>query len=199
MIKRKERNGQIPSSLFLSMKNREKENLPTVAQAGLWYKDGLRFQCQRCGNCCRGDTGYVWTTTEEIKNIALYLGLQAEEFARKYLKRIGYRFSLKELSGGDCVMYKAGSEPGTVLAGGGPGGCQIYPVRPKQCSTFPFWPSNLKSYEAWAGLKRYCNGIDKGTLYTFSAIQQISLGQASVGETRQPEADRPYSSHWADT
>ncbi len=181
------------------MKNREKENLPTVAQAGLWYKDGLRFQCQRCGNCCRGDTGYVWTTTEEIKNIALYLGLQAEEFARKYLKRIGYRFSLKELSGGDCVMYKAGSEPGTVLAGGGPGGCQIYPVRPKQCSTFPFWPSNLKSYEAWAGLKRYCNGIDKGTLYTFSAIQQISLGQASVGETRQPEADRPYSSHWADT
>ncbi|HHT9154779.1 MAG TPA: YkgJ family cysteine cluster protein [Candidatus Tripitaka sp. YC43] len=168
------------------MKNREKEDRPTVAQAGLWYKDGLRFQCQRCGNCCRGETGYVWTTPGEIKNIVLYLGLQAEEFARKYLKRIGYRFSLKELSGGDCVMYKAG---------GGPGGCQIYPVRPKQCSTFPFWPDNLKSYEAWASLKKYCNGVDKGPLYPLSAIQQISRGQASVGATRPPEADRPTPPH----
>jgi len=177
------------------MENREKENLPTVAQAGLWYKDGLRFQCQRCGNCCRGDTGYVWTTHEEIKDIAPHLGLQAEEFARKYLKGIGYRFSLKELSGGDCVMYKAGSGPSTVLAGGESGGCQIYPVRPKQCSTFPFWPDNLKSYEAWASLKKYCNGIDKGTLYPLSAIQQISLGQASAEATHPPEAGRPTPPH----
>jgi len=24
------------------------------------YKDGLRFECQRCGSCCRGEPGVVW-------------------------------------------------------------------------------------------------------------------------------------------
>lgn len=171
----------MPSSLFLSMKNREKEELPTVAQAGLWYKDGLRFQCQRCGNCCRGEPGYIWVSPGEIKDISLYLGLRVEEFARKYLKKIGRRFSLIELSVGDCVMYEARSGQSES------GGCRIYPVRPKQCSTFPFWPNNLKSPEEWASLKKYCNGVDKGTLYPLSAIQQISLGQASVGATHSPE------------
>ena len=25
-----------------------------------WYRDGLRFQCTQCGNCCTGDPGVVW-------------------------------------------------------------------------------------------------------------------------------------------
>jgi Fe-S-cluster containining protein len=134
------------------MKNPDKKDL--------WYKDGLRFQCQRCGNCCRGEPGYVWVNPEEIQNISSYLGLQIEEFARKHLKRVGQRLSLRELPNGDCVMYD--------------GGCRIYAVRPRQCSTFPFWPSNLASYEAWAGLKRFCKGIDKGPLHTFQTIQEIA-------------------------
>ena len=158
----------------LAMENREKKGLPTVVQAGPWYKDGLHFQCQRCGNCCRGEPGYVWTSHEEIKNISLHLGLQVEEFARRHLKRIGRRFSLRELAGGDCVMYKACGEPG------GSGGCLIYPVRPRQCSTFPFWPCNLESYKSWTDLKKFCKGVDRGPLFTLSAIQKVSLGQATV-------------------
>jgi Fe-S-cluster containining protein len=148
------------------MKNHDKK--------GLWYKDGLRFQCQRCGNCCRGEPGYIWVSLEEAKNISQYLGLQVEEFTRKHLKKVGKRFSLLELPNGDCIMYKARSE------GNGPGGCKIYPMRPGQCSTFPFWPANLESLEAWTRLETFCKGIDRGRLYTFTDIQKISLGLASV-------------------
>ncbi|HHT9120809.1 MAG TPA: YkgJ family cysteine cluster protein [Candidatus Hypogeohydataceae bacterium YC41] len=139
-------------------------------QKELWYKNGLRFQCQKCGNCCKGEPGYVWVSRKEIENISLSLGLRIEEFARKNLKKVGSKFSLIELSKGDCVMYKEAW------------GCKIYPVRPKQCSTFPFWPSNLESHEEWTNLKEFCKGIDKGPLYTFSAIQEIAFG-CGTGDT----------------
>ena len=31
-----------------------------------WYKDGLRFQCTGCGDCCTGGPGYVWVNQAEI-------------------------------------------------------------------------------------------------------------------------------------
>ncbi len=124
-----------------------------------WYKNGLHFECQRCGNCCRRGQGYVWVGLKEIMDISLYLGLRTEEFGKKYLRKVGGLFSLKELSSGDCIMYKEG--------------CAIYPVRPKQCRAFPFWPLNLESPETWRGVQKFCKGIDKGPLYSFSDIQEI--------------------------
>ncbi|MFM7740581.1 MAG: YkgJ family cysteine cluster protein, partial [Planctomycetota bacterium] len=31
-----------------------------MSAAEPWYKDGLRFQCSQCGDCCTGGAGYVW-------------------------------------------------------------------------------------------------------------------------------------------
>jgi len=31
--------------------------------------------------------------------------------------------------------------------------CTVYPVRPAQCRTFPWWKENLSSKEAWRGLQ----------------------------------------------
>jgi Fe-S-cluster containining protein len=42
--------------------------------------------------------------------------------------------------------------------------CKIYPVRPKQCATWPFWTENLER-AAWEGpVKDCCPGIGKGEL-----------------------------------
>ncbi|WP_296458322.1 hypothetical protein [Rubinisphaera sp.] len=38
-----------------------------------WYKDGLKFECTQCGNCCTGGPGAVWVSEEEIQAIAEYL------------------------------------------------------------------------------------------------------------------------------
>ena len=65
----------------------------------------------------------------------------------------------------------------------------IYPVRPKQCRSWPFWPGNLICPESWntAGLK--CPGINRGEIYTPEQVQaknsEIWTSTSSV-EARQP-------------
>lgn len=126
---------------------------------GCWYSDGLRFKCQRCGKCCRGEPGYIWVSVEEIKKIAKYLGISLDEFGRKYLKKVDSRYSLVEFANGDCVMYNDG--------------CKIYPVRPCQCATFPFWQRNLRTPGAWEKVMQLCPGVSNGPLYSQKEIQNI--------------------------
>jgi Fe-S-cluster containining protein len=116
-----------------------------------WYKDGLRFECTGCGGCCTGSPGYVWVSDEEIEKMATYLNLSLEEFSKNYLRLIGKRYSLREhprAGNYDCFFLKEKR-------------CTIYPVRPSQCSAFPWWRENLDSPESWTETARRCEGINK--------------------------------------
>lgn len=115
-----------------------------------WYKDGLSFNCTGCGKCCSGSPGYVWVTLQEIEAIADYLNLSIEAFSKKYLKKVGHRFSLIEKNGRDfdCIFLKDKA-------------CQIYPHRPSQCKTYPFWPSILASKKNWDEEAKHCEGIEE--------------------------------------
>jgi Fe-S-cluster containining protein len=117
-----------------------------------WYEDGLRFRCTRCGNCCTGPPGFVWVTDEEVDAIADFLCEDAEQFVPIYTRRLPRGLSLREKANGDCVFYEAGK------------GCRIYPVRPRQCRTWPFWESNVGSPEAWEQTRRACPGAGIGEL-----------------------------------
>lgn len=113
-----------------------------------WYHKGLPFKCTGCGKCCTGAPGYVWTHEEEIKQMAEYLHLSAEQFVQKYVRKVGSKLSLLEHSKTyDCVFLK-GKE------------CTIYPVRPKQCKTFPWWKENIESKESWNEAGKACEGIN---------------------------------------
>lgn len=89
--------------------------------------------CRSCpGNCCNGESGNVWVSPKEIESIAEFLGIRTEEFVLDYLRNIKGRLSIKDLRSGDnyaCVFFDEEKN-----------GCSIYPVRPEQCRTFPFWP-----------------------------------------------------------
>ena len=122
-----------------------------------WYKDGLHFECQRCGRCCRGEPGVVWVNKAEIEKMASFLGITQEVFARNYLRRINDRLSLIEYGGGNCIMYE--------------NGCKVYAVRPCQCRAFPFWKSNLENSGEWEALKSTCPGVGKGKLHSLQEIQ----------------------------
>ncbi|MGM0439728.1 MAG: YkgJ family cysteine cluster protein [Chlamydiota bacterium] len=119
-----------------------------------WYKEGLPFECQGCGRCCTGCSGYVWLTEAEIKRIAAFLDLNIYDFTFKYVRQVKGRYSLIEIKRPngdyDCVFLKEGR-------------CTIYPVRPVQCSTFPWWPHNLKSSETWQQAGKECPGISEAT------------------------------------
>ena len=105
-----------------------------------WYQAGLRFTCTQCGNCCSGEPGYVWLTKREIALIAEYLKRPNGELGKHELRRVGLRYSLTEHPDGDCIY---------LTRKGGRIGCMIYPVRPLQCRTWPFWNQNLRSPDTW--------------------------------------------------
>ena len=135
-----------------------------------WYEKGLHFKCTECGKCCTGSPGYVWITEQEVINMAGFLKLSIDEFTRIYVRQIGDRLSLNENPKTyDCVFLKDKK-------------CQIYPVRPIQCQTFPWWPQNLKTEQDWQDASHYCEGISIHA--PLVAIDVIST-QLSIQEGNQ--------------
>ena len=129
-----------------------------------WYGAGLAFECVRCGRCCAGpEEGYVWVTDEEIAAIAHHLRIP-EDLMRRFVRRIGGRCSLVERKdNNDCIFLTASDAGGQI--------CRIYLVRPSQCRTWPFWPGNLTSPEAWANAQRRCPGINQGPICSREEIE----------------------------
>ena len=118
-------------------------------------KEGYKYKfdplaCSMCqGACCRGESGYIWIKLEEIKALAKFLNLEIEEFSKRYLKRVGHRYSLieKKLDENDyaCIFFDEKLNR-----------CSIYEYRPSQCKTYPFWES-FRGNES--ELSRECPGV----------------------------------------
>ncbi|MEQ9365116.1 MAG: YkgJ family cysteine cluster protein [Leptospirales bacterium] len=95
----------------------------------------FRFKCTGCGNCCKGP-GSVYFTPADLKAIEEHLDLKTPAERRALRERIiqreenGYAV---HRTGGACYFLDENNR------------CTIYPVRPLQCSTFPFWPSTFAS------------------------------------------------------
>ena len=126
-----------------------------------WYKDGLRFQCTQCGDCCTGAPGYVWVIKQEIEQLAAHLGLSVTEFEAKYVRSVGVRKSLIEYENGDCVFFDGQTRK-----------CTVYDARPRQCRTWPFWDSNVRTAETWQQTCEACPGSGKGQLYSLETIRK---------------------------
>lgn len=122
-----------------------------------WYAQGLTFTCTQCGHCCTGPTGYVWFDMDELTAMAEYAGLAPTHFLRKHARKIDGRWSLNErrVNGQyDCVFLQR-DDAGRAL-------CTIYPVRPMQCRTWPFWPENLEAADDWFDAAKNCPGMRNG-------------------------------------
>ncbi len=124
-----------------------------------WFADGLRFECTQCGDCCTGAPGYVWVNKEEIAALAERLQLTVVEFEARFVRSIGVRKSLVEFANGDCVFFDGQSRR-----------CTVYEQRPRQCRTWPFWDSNVRTPEDWKHTCQVCPGSGKGALVTVEQI-----------------------------
>ncbi|MEZ6056928.1 MAG: YkgJ family cysteine cluster protein [Planctomycetaceae bacterium] len=132
-------------------------------QQAPWYADGLAFECTQCGDCCTGSPGHVWVNDEEIAAIAQYLGKSVGEIRLLHTHPARGGVSLNDYANGDCVFLDAKAR-----------NCTVYPVRPRQCRTWPFWNSNLEDPKAWKETCRVCPGAGRGQLYTLSEIEERS-------------------------
>ena len=122
-----------------------------------WYYEGLRFSCTRCGNCCRG-AGNVWVSDDEIAALASRLDLSDDDFRTTYTRRSGRGNVLGHKRNQDCVFWNAST------------GCEVYPQRPRQCSSYPFWRGVVHSQDNWEDESRSCPGIGQGDLHAESEI-----------------------------
>ncbi|MBV5305906.1 MAG: YkgJ family cysteine cluster protein [Desulfobulbaceae bacterium] len=100
-------------------------------------KDGFDFvfdpsACEACaGFCCCGNSGNVWVSPQEVELICLFLKMNFVDFAAKYLRRVGNRFSFQErmvAEAFECIFFDGIEKK-----------CSIYALRPSGCQTYPFW------------------------------------------------------------
>jgi Fe-S-cluster containining protein len=118
-------------------------------------QEGFDYQfdssaCEACGGaCCTGESGYIWVNRSEIEAIAEFVGCSVEVFEREYLMRVRGRYSLieKQIAPNNyaCIFFDLSKRR-----------CGIYPVRPTQCRTFPFWHAFDGEFEA---LQEECMGV----------------------------------------
>lgn len=128
-----------------------------------WYANGLRFECTRSGNCCRnhGDYAFVYLASRDVKAIAKHLEQGESEFVGRYCRK-EEGWTVLRMDHPACPFQ---SETGA---------CEIYPVRPRQCATWPFWEENLTE-EVWKGpVAECCPGIGRGKLFTAEEVERIA-------------------------
>jgi len=145
-----------------------------------WYASGLTFHCTRCGDCCSGTAGHVWFTVPELEQMSRYLGLLPFEFLRRHARKVEGRYSLNEAPGArglECEFLRRDPVTGLVS-------CAIYPVRPAQCRTWPFWPESLHSRASWRAAAAECPGIGRSakTKDSFYDLDRIRRLKTSAGE-----------------
>jgi hypothetical protein len=99
--------------------------------------------------------------------MADFIGVSFAKFLKRYCRRVFERISLIEYSNGDCVFYS-------------PSGCKVYPVRPAQCQTFPFWSHVMADRSEWEALAERCPGIGSGRLYEPEEIEAIMNGERTT-------------------
>lgn len=91
--------------------------------------------------------------------MAEFLGMRERDFVRQYVRQINQRLSLIELPNGNCIFYDHG--------------CKIYPVRPTQCRTFPFWKEVLSNVVTWDRATSECPGMNRGKTFTEAEIDEL--------------------------
>lgn len=149
------------SFIMVSMRTTEKTGdlMGPLRNRPYFFDAGLRFSCTRCGGCCTGEPGVVYVSFDEAARIASFLGLPLDVVACRMLDPHKDGFTVREAEDGRCIFYE--------------NGCVIYPERPIQCATFPFWFQNVRSPHAWKEAGRRCPGIGRGRLFSKEEIMML--------------------------
>ncbi|MBD3236162.1 MAG: YkgJ family cysteine cluster protein [Candidatus Eisenbacteria bacterium] len=130
-----------------------------AASRRVWYQEGLRFECTRCGRCCRDREvpSYVFLREEDIRTLAEHLGLSRHGLLETHCEPQDDCYVLRNRPGA-CVFYDDDR------------GCLVYEARPVQCRTWPFWPYNLRR-KNWEEAAEFCPGCNRGALHPREAIE----------------------------
>lgn len=126
-----------------------------------YHNTPIRFKCTQCSQCCYGGKyAYVRANPLEIEQIITFMNLDMDTFKDQYLIKLvdhGYGIRMKQ-----SMLAKAAGRKGHCILLNNNGKCSVYPVRPTQCRTYPFWPEILISEDKWNSEVNRCEGINLG-------------------------------------
>lgn len=127
----------------------------------MFYKDGLRFECQGDGKCClsRGRYAYVYLSFKDRKRLAAHFNITTSEFTTQFAVKEDGLYQLR-YEGKDCPFYRNRH-------------CSVYAARPRQCRTWPFWPENMNQTVWENEVLSWCPGAGRGRLYSAEEIEAI--------------------------
>ncbi len=120
-----------------------------------WYAEGVRFDCQRCGNCCSGRGSVVRVSRRERAALARFLGLSIEDFEAQHTRATAAATVLLDKEGSAECEWLDRRPDGLT-------GCRVNDAKPDQCRSYPFWPGVLRDQEAWDAEGAKCRGIGAG-------------------------------------
>jgi hypothetical protein len=104
------------------------------------------FQCQKCGDCCKGYGG-TYVNESDINQIANYIHVTRESFIKDYCVMSGKKYVLaQDDNTGYCKFWNKL--------------CTIHPVKPKMCKAWPYLESVLIDYSNWTIMGNSCPGIN---------------------------------------
>lgn len=106
------------------------------------------FECRQCGECCKGYGG-TYLSEINIKAIAAYLNISADEFVKNCCKHSGSRLVIAQGENSYCMFWKDKL-------------CTIHPVKPKMCRKWPFLESVIRDVSNWRIMANSCPGIRTG-------------------------------------
>jgi Fe-S-cluster containining protein len=110
----------------------------------------LPFECTSCGKCCR-TIGNVYMSPEETTAAAEYTNKTVSEFIQSYATHTIHATDSRDEQLPYILLANADTEkgPSCIFLDQETNFCQIYPVRPIQCSTYPFWSNVLENEYNW--------------------------------------------------
>jgi Fe-S-cluster containining protein len=122
----------------------------------------LRFHCTGCGACCTGGVDHVVeTSATERSAIRAHLGISEAWFRRRYLEHLDETtFGIRLEADGRCPFLGRDNR------------CRIYPVRPRQCRTYPWWPELVEHEHDWQREAKRCEGMNQGAIVPLSVIER---------------------------
>ncbi|MBF0495503.1 MAG: YkgJ family cysteine cluster protein [Deltaproteobacteria bacterium] len=118
------------------------------------------FNCLQCGECCRGEGG-VYFETSELTGVAEFLGMSVDRLQETCLTVRNGRLYIKTGADGLCLFNRQV--------------CGIHPVKPKPCRDWPFFRGNLIDPVSFEAAKNNCPGIDpEATFEEFRSYAAIN-------------------------
>ncbi len=120
-----------------------------------WYAAGLRFRCERCGNCCGGKGSVVQLSPRETEALANHVGMSVAEFRAEHTREsLGETVLLDRPGSTDCEWLERNRDGTTA--------CRVNAAKPDQCRDYPFWSRVVRDRESFEHEGESCRGIGRG-------------------------------------